>query len=518
MNLLVDPLLRVQTARGLEHMSLPALLAALGRDEVEHLPGLQRHQEDAFHVFLCCLAGAILSRRGDSDPVQPEEYWRSGLRGLAGEAGDDAWTLVVADVSRPAFMQPPLTMTKFTVETDFPDVIDALQTAKNHDVKTSRMQRPETDHWVYALVSGHLNAGYSKGGATGFYFPTVKVASNYSGRVYVYAAPPGGFGVRWRYCTQRVAEERRRLLDDGTWPYRHNGLVLTWLRPWDGTESIHLNELDPAFIEVTRAVRLSLVDGRIQARCSPTRVSRIGVPRQLGGNVGDPWIPVDLQTGSVWAVGEAGWRARRVRQLLFGEGVHCTTLQWPSKPGETPLVLRCVSLTRSRRGTEGYQEYTVTIPATVQRRLWSRDPHRERLSKLSRDAIDYADTMQSGVLKPAVLTLLTGDSEKHKLGPNSVKEGWTRFAKLFEALWSDDFFPWLWSVPDSFDHETELKRWAVQLRGHALTVMGEAEHAAPQRAARRYRVRVQADRTFWGALHRNFPFLKGERYEHGAED
>lgn len=112
MNLLVDPLLRVQTARGLEHMSLPALLAALGRDEVEHLPGLQRHQEDAFHVFLCCLAGAILSRRGDSDPVQPEEYWRSGLRGLAGEAGDDAWTLVVADVSRPAFMQPPLTMTK----------------------------------------------------------------------------------------------------------------------------------------------------------------------------------------------------------------------------------------------------------------------------------------------------------------------------------------------------------------------------------------------------------------------
>ena len=108
MNLLTDPLLRAITDQGEELLSLPALLAALGHDRVQHLTGLQRHQADAFHVFLCYLAGAVLARNNHTNPIQDEEYWRQGMRSLAGEAGDDAWTLVVDDLTRPAFMQPPL--------------------------------------------------------------------------------------------------------------------------------------------------------------------------------------------------------------------------------------------------------------------------------------------------------------------------------------------------------------------------------------------------------------------------
>ncbi|MCB1822763.1 MAG: type I-E CRISPR-associated protein Cse1/CasA, partial [Candidatus Competibacteraceae bacterium] len=108
MNLLTEPVFRVQTPRGPQAWSLPALLAALGADTVESLPGLQRHQEDAFHIFLCYLAGAVLARADLQDPIQPEAFWRDGLRRLAGREDDCAWTLVVEDVMQPAFMQAPL--------------------------------------------------------------------------------------------------------------------------------------------------------------------------------------------------------------------------------------------------------------------------------------------------------------------------------------------------------------------------------------------------------------------------
>ena len=86
MNLLTEPVFRVQTPRGPQAWSLPALLAALGADTVESLPGLQRHQEDAFHIFLCYLAGAVLARADLQDPIQPEAFWRDGLRRLAGRS------------------------------------------------------------------------------------------------------------------------------------------------------------------------------------------------------------------------------------------------------------------------------------------------------------------------------------------------------------------------------------------------------------------------------------------------
>ncbi|MEI7868861.1 MAG: hypothetical protein WCI11_13295 [Candidatus Methylumidiphilus sp.] len=82
MNLLTDPVFRVETPDGQERLSLPQLLEALGLDRVESLPGLQRHQEDAFHIFLCYLAGAVLARESQTDPCQNAEFWLEGIRRL----------------------------------------------------------------------------------------------------------------------------------------------------------------------------------------------------------------------------------------------------------------------------------------------------------------------------------------------------------------------------------------------------------------------------------------------------
>ena len=87
MNLLTDPLFRVETPCGPQRMHLPGLLTALGQGQVESLSGLQRHQEDAFHIFLCQLAASVLAREGESNPQQDEMFWRDSIRRLTGPRG-----------------------------------------------------------------------------------------------------------------------------------------------------------------------------------------------------------------------------------------------------------------------------------------------------------------------------------------------------------------------------------------------------------------------------------------------
>ncbi len=141
-NLLVDPVFRALAPDGEVRLSLPGLLEALGVDRIDALPGLQRHQEDAFHIFLCYLAGAVLAREGRDAPAQAAAFWRDSLGRLAGRDDDCAWTLVVADVTRPAFMQAPLpdeaALESFKPKVATPDALDVLQTAKNHDLKAAR--------------------------------------------------------------------------------------------------------------------------------------------------------------------------------------------------------------------------------------------------------------------------------------------------------------------------------------------------------------------------------------------
>ena len=154
-NLLTEPILRVVTDQGTRHMNLPELMSLLGRDEIHHYEGIQRHQEDAFHVFLSYLAGAILARQNLADPVQSEEFWRQGMRDLTQGIGDDAWSLIVNDFTRPAFMQPPIPpedharlkpLGNDNVFAQASDAMDLLVTSKNHDVK--RAQRESTPDLV----------------------------------------------------------------------------------------------------------------------------------------------------------------------------------------------------------------------------------------------------------------------------------------------------------------------------------------------------------------------------------
>jgi len=517
MNLLVDPLFRAGTDRGQESLSLPALLAALGGDRVHHLVGLQRHQADAFHVFLCCLAGAVLARGGQTDPVQNEAYWRQGLRSLAGEAGDDAWTLVVPDLSRPAFMQPPLPAEdrdKLKRAAFTADALDLLPTAKNHDLKQTRAVQSSPDEWIYALVSLQTMSGYFGRGNPGI----ARMNSGFGNRPIVELVRSRTLGQRWRDAVSRLLQHRRQVLADA-FGYDPHGLVLVWLEPWDGRSSLPLSRLDPFHIEICRRVRLRGQDGLVWAEAVPSESNRIAA-KDLKGVVGDAWLPIDIGAAKEGQAGDEkaltippqGLTPDILRRVVFADGLRLSPLQRPADGWSGPLWLTVSVLVRGQGTTDGFHEQEIPIPQRVQPRLFGSRDLRQPLAQLSRTALEYAGIFENRVLKPAVFKYLEGAPETIQFDRVSAKAWWQRFSGRFSSLWSQDYFPWLWSVPDPFDEESVLTEWVKLLRDRGLAVLSEATAVLPRRAGRQYRALVEAERTFWAALYRAFPFVKEETH------
>lgn len=519
MNLLTDPLFRVETEKGVESLNLPALFAGLGQNNVHHFVGIQEYQYDAFHVFLCYLAGAVLARRGRIDPVQDEEFWRDGLLGLAGNSGHEAWRLISDDDTKPAFMQPPLQGEKRKPSTVMhtPDELDLLLTAKNHDLKQSRAAVAEIDTWLYALISLQTMSGFSGRDNFGI----ARMNSGYGNRAIVELFRNHEPGWRWIDALRRLLAYRTHILE-GSFGYDSQGLVLTWLAPWDGSSSLELAELDPFFIEICRRIRLRGEDrDRVEhADFFPSVQRRISA-KDLNGVVGDPWLPVDLKgidrgkNAGVKALTfpPGGITAEHMRRLLFEEDLKLGMLQKPGPDWEGDYWLSVSVLVRGKCITDGFHTWKMRIPRQRVPSIFGRSAGRDELQELSRDAIAYAATMQHRILKPAVFSYVLGAPKKFNFDDPFGNSAWARAAIRFESLWSTEYFPWLFSVPDPFTEQEQLSRWVGILRDNALTVLRETENGFANHSSRQYRILTETRNRFWGGFYKNFEFMKGDQGE-----
>lgn len=520
MNLLMDPLFRVVTEKGPERLNLPALLAGLGKRSIRHLVGIQRHQYDAFHVFLCYLAGAVLTRSGSQNPVQDEAFWMEGLLGLAGHAGDDAWQLVPGSDAKSAFMQPPLLGDERGASSVMttPDQLDLLLTAKNHDLKQARATAAQVDTWIYALVNLQTMSGFGGQGNYGI----SRMNSGYGNRSIVELSRKRGAGQRWIDAIKRLIEHREYVLGE-SFGYDPTGLVLVWIKPWDGNTSLRLSELDPFYIEICRRIRLRGPGIIESAEFYPSRQPRISAG-ELKGVVGDPWLPVDLK-----GIGQAkdggskaltfpptGITAEHMRRLLFEDGLQTSALQKPFPGWKDDLWLSASVLVRGQGITEGFHSWEVQIPEQKTMRIFRKSSERDTLEKLSREAIDSAAKMQYRILKPAVYAYVLGAPEKLDLDDPYGNSAWTRASRQFEALWSLEYFPWLFSVPESFDYEKEHHRWVKILQQRALRVLQGVEEGMATHSGRQYRIRTEARSRFWGGFYKNFEFMRRDRNENGT--
>ncbi|HHY08257.1 MAG TPA: type I-E CRISPR-associated protein Cse1/CasA [Corynebacteriales bacterium] len=520
-NLLTEPVLRVVTNQGKRRMNLPELMSALGRDEIHHYEGIQRHQEDAFHVFLSYLSGAILVRCNLTDPVQNEEFWRQGMRGLTQGIGDDAWCLVVNDLTRPAFMQPPLPLEDHEklkpMENDRTiaqavDAMDVLVTSKNHDVKKAKAVLPELDSWFYTLISMQTMSGYFGRGRYGI----SRMNSGYGNRPIVELIQNPRPGARWHDAVVRLIDYRKAVLADA-YGFDPQGLVLVWLEMWDGSASLPLSRLDPFYIEICRRVRLRKDEDGIYATDMLSESTRIAA-RELKGVVGDAWMPVDLESrksseARALTLSPEGLIPRILRRIIFEDRMQLTTLHKPL-PGwqERTLWMTISVLVRGEGETEGFHEQRIAIPPRIQPYLFGPPQKKEPLAELSRTAIEYAGSMESRVLKPAVFAFLQGGGEKIDYDRVTVNAWWSRLSKRFNAQWSDEYFPWLWSIPEPIDQDVALRDWTVRLQEFALEILRQAKDTMPQHSGRRFRSRSRAELAFRGLLYRTFPLLKEVEY------
>lgn len=517
MNLLTDSLLRIDGPDGMRRVSLPELLEVLGLSRITSYPGMQRHQEDAFHVFLCSLAAAVLARHGLEEPVQTAAFWKAGLQDLAPTVGLAAWDLLGVDASKPAFMQPPLPKddhAKLATKATSPDALDVLVTAKNHELKPGRASMPDIDEWVYALVSYQTMSGYLGNGNPGI----SRMNSGFGSRLVmevVRTLEPGG---RWRDAVARLLVHRRQVLQE-EYGYDSHGIVLVWTEVWDGKRSLPLTALDPCYVEVCRRVRLrgsSQVDG---ADAVPSSVNRIDA-KAFSGAVGDAWLPIDLSgategsAGGLKAVtiGPSGLTAEILRRLVFGDHVGRTALHRPMDGWHGELWLSVSVLVRGQGVTEGFHEQRIPLPARVKPRLFGPPAVHDPWTTLSKQLIEAAGRMQSA-LHAAVRSFLDAGVNRSR-ERNGSEPWWTRWQLQYQRLWFDQYFLYLWGVPDNFRTEEVLEKWGKELWNMAEYTLEDAMRSLPQHASRRYHARVQAQSTLWISAIRSFPHLLKMRSNH----
>jgi len=500
-HLLTDSLFSVRDDAGERlRVTLPELLAHLGRgDELEPL-ALRPHQQHAWHAFLVQLGALAAHRTGQRSLAWPADAWRRALLELAGDGGDAAWSLVVPDLALPAFFQPPVpegSLAGFRNLVSDPDGLDVVITAKNHDVKADRIASPEPEHWIYALITLQTMEGFLGRGNYGI----ARMNGGFASRPAVAAAP----GLRWTERFRRdVAvwlERREQLVEDhGFRPSGGHGLL--WLLPWDGKASRSLMECDPCFVEICRRVRLREQDGRIVAATRPTEAAFLEA-KTLRGNTGDVWTPVqaDPQGLKALTVGQGGFSYELMAKLLFGQ-------DFPSRPallvreddGKEPVVVAQV-LVRGQGKTDGYHQRLIPIPAKARRRLLS-PADIDELGAIARTRVAQARTAQTFVLKPALCALLQGGPETLDFRDPGARPWLDRFDTEVDRV----FFPDLWEAIDA-PRERHESEWNWRLRGLAREQLEQAMATAPVPLVRRPRAVAKAELIFRATARKHLPTI-----------
>ncbi|MFW6085770.1 MAG: type I-E CRISPR-associated protein Cse1/CasA [Myxococcota bacterium] len=488
-DLIRDPLLSVRSGDETAMTSLPELLEALGRGTNVELEAIQAHHVLPWHAFAVQLAALALHGAGSSDPAQNRQTWEELLLELTG-GQREPWCLVVEDLAKPAFLQPPAPEGKwsaFKSRFETPDEIDILVTAKGHDVKTQRILHPRPEHWVHALIIKQTTAGFEGRDNYGI----ARMNGGFASRSHVAFAPSTRWSDRFRRDVAALLDVRDEVAAAYGYAAR-DGKALLWLDPWDGKSSLRLSECDPFYIEICRRLRLCDERGRLVARGIPTKAPRVEA-KDLNGAVGDPWMPIDRARSVALTVGSAGFGYRLTQALAFGaDFVPGAALELRSEDGEEPLFL-AGTLVRGQGKTDGYRERIVPIPKKV-RRMFARSDARQQLGELAKRRVERAAEVQGRVLKPAVLVLLQG-------GPEELNRKDERAAPWLQAF-DDDvdrvFFPSLWAAAEG-DAETAEAAWERQLVDIAQQQLEMAIESAPIPQARRYRAIAAAERVFWGS-------------------
>lgn len=502
---LVEPLLSIQSIQGNQHVSLPDVLAMLGKEEVRGFLGLQAHQHHAWHSFLVQLAALALHANGETKAVQPAQVWRDWLLALV-DGKASAWCLVVPELREPALFQPPLGKGEGTDDWKgpkaTPDDLDLLVAAKNHDVKQSRLAHPAPEHWFYALLALQTMQGFLGPGNYGI----ARMNGGFSNRPGVGVSDGLSLGKRFVQDVGLLLPARAGLVDR-TGFADDDGAGLLWVPAWDGTAAFSPEQLDPFFIEICRRVRLSQdEEGRVVAWTKPTAGVRVSID---AGLTGDAWTPITEKDTSL-TVSASGFDYKLLSRLLFSKDFKSpAALEFKTKRAE-PLF-RGVALVRGQGKTEGLHSRSISlkVPAVLD---LDRAEDRDALGQESELRIELTALMRNKVLKPPLLVLVQGAPAKLDFKDKHAD----RWTEALDQAVDDVFFLALfstWTLPPV----DRLQSWKNQLVALGREQLRAAMETVPMASSRRWKAKQQAHDLF-EALLRKHEFLNPKPKEalHGS--
>lgn len=512
-SLLSDQLIRFETRDSVERASLPQVFEALMRDRVLCFPALRAHQVPAWHMFLAQLGALACYRAGFTEPPKDAATWERILGALtrAEFPGEEPWSLVVDDWSRPAFLQPPVPdgmKLKEDKPAVTPDALDMLITSRNHDLKQAVAANAEPDDWIFALVSLQAMEGF--GGNSNYGIARMNGGS--SSRVLMGLVPlvNGEADVAlqhgpWlkRDITQLLLR-REKLLNETPIPYRRSaGLALTWTAPWPDGEQLALDQLDIWFIEVCRRVRLRAIPGQIFALTGNSSAQRID-DQDLKGVLGDPWAPTHQTENKTLTISEAGRfdYTRVVELLLSGDWrlPAMAELEDAETDEAVNWLLILAAIARGNSKTGGFQSRALPLKGRVARRL---GPHRQELHRVATGQIAEIKKVDVILRNSLVLAVAGGLQEKVKEDSYAYT---TPFRDRLDAIADRLFFPSLWArfeaeqtgTPD--DVERERQAFLTELISAARTLFEEGLADMPCPSIHRPRAEARARSKFEGLL------------------
>ena len=502
-NVLTEPGIRFDWTGGTHaQASLPGVYAALmDKDNpVSTFPALRPHQRHAWHAFLVQLGAMAMHRADVATPPTTDGEWLTLLRGLTLEFPDDEpWQLVVDDITKPAFMQPPARSAErekdYKGVVNTPDELDMLVTSKNHDLKSSVAAQARVDDWLFALVTLQTMEGF--GGAGNFGIS--RMNSGFGNRPAITLAPSEGPGAHLRRDILILLERQDSLLDQ--YPMRPDSIGLLWVMPWNGEKSEALlpNQLAPWYIEVCRRVRLGCDEGNnLIALKASSKAARIE-SKALNGQTGDPWTPINTKENKSLTLASGGFTYQRVVDYLTpGDWQQPLLLQATEQ--ETQLVAR--AMVRGSGKTEGYYERIIPLrQRTVQ--AFGRAGGTQELGDLARDRIEKIRTVQR-ILSHAIQVFIAR-GEDGNLSPEGrrLARPWLGRldeivdARFFESL-QDEFV-----IDDQSERREKSLEWQGWLVNEARNVLHDAEDSLPCPTIHRYKARVRADGLFEGRIRGN---------------
>ncbi len=519
LNLLTDPLIRYDRS-GHGEASLPEVYAALVADEVEAFPALRPHQRHAWHAFLVQLGAMAMHRAGLEDLPTTAGEWANIIRGLTGKdfPGDEPWHLVVDDITKPAFMQPPAKdWTKYDKKELFqsPDALDMLDTAKNHDLKTLVAIDAKAEDWIFALIAMQtMNGQVGRGN-----YPIARMNSGDGSRTAFSITPFLRTGGRIQRDISVLLARSSEIMEE--LPFNWDGLGLLWTKQWDGErEKLPLRSLHPFFIEVCRRRRLS-VDGNscLYAMKAPSE-GRLVAAAKNRGVVGDPWTLINLadKNGAKALTLQSGsFSYREVTKYLTSGDWKRPILSRPMQ-GEKNISLTMLGIRRKKGGqTEGYYERVVPVRSERLRTAMLRGAvglDSDDLGIISQGRITQVGKVQA-ILRDAVATFIArGKNLKTDLTPKErqrVRTDATIWSNRLDEIVDATFFDDLQDEFEAPENERQgiRRRWLLNdedksgIVNHARALLYDAEDSLPCPAISRYKARVNAEGLFEGRLRGN---------------